>query len=194
MKANNYKLPKELIPKFDLYYEMADTINKSFPLEIGEDLECFYINAINNDLALGIHRAIIYDEELIVNDIFNNGLLNALGNDIDYTVTIWEKPKLPIFMHEILNASSYRNGATTGAIIVAVPNKDLDNKSNLANPIWFREKHDTRLLPEYIYGYVRVIDEIPQYIIKNPNFKWQHDYQLDGLKYDVRAENGSIRR
>lgn len=49
-----------------------------------------------------------------------------------------------------------------------------------------KDKNSTNLLPEFIYGYVPANDKI-DFLIKNPNYRREHDYENDGLLYDLTA-------
>ena len=179
-----YQIPDKYLNN-PIFKEYNEAIYGKFSKEIGKELE----NLFDEDYVICIHRTGLDLEKNKdqIDDIFNNGLMNAGGPYHGYTLTPIEH--FPLVITQVLTSSHYRQGTCKGGIIVKIPKKDLGIKEGEPKPIWFQiNEYNYRLLPEYIYGYIPSVNDKVESIYRNENYTEIHNYQNDGLCYDEDAK------
>lgn len=156
--------------------------------KLGEELNGLF----EDDYIIGIHRTgytVINDS--VLNDMFNNGIINnadaMLGvwqdEDVflDKTFTFFED--FIVMYGQVKSACNYKN--SQGVIIAKLPKSYLGLSDGEVKPIYFEDETGIkRLLPEFIYGYVPVKNGVCGEIVRNYNYKNEHDYENDGLRFD----------
>ncbi|MBE6160587.1 MAG: hypothetical protein E7157_06055 [Lactobacillales bacterium] len=180
-----YKIPDEYL-NHPLFADYNEVIEGKFSKEIGEELEKLFDD---DDYVICIHRTGLDLEENKdqIDDIFNNGLMNAGGPYHGFTLTPLEY--FPLVISQVLTSSHYRHGTCRGGVIAKIPKKDLGLKEGEPKPIWFQvNEYNYRLLPEYIYGYIPSYGDKVETIYRNENYTNVHNYQNDGLYYDREAK------
>lgn len=148
----------------DVYKEMQYQV----PEEIGKNLQSIYEN---EEYTLMIHRT-DYDMEQIKNQMFQKGLPMR---DTDYTCNLSTYNHFPTILQQIKFCNDYKN--SQGCIIVKMP-------KNIDLPLYYEYNDLLCLLPEYIYGYIKVNEEKVENMFLNPLYKDNHDYDPEGLYYD----------
>ncbi len=164
------------------------------PQELGEELDHLFLA---DDYIIGIHRTgyTPMDDEMI-SSTFSKGLINngdvmqgAFGSfgsyiNIEKTVTICSN--FPILNIQLKSANSYKG--SDGCIIIKIPKSYLGKKDGDLKPIYYNDNGQIKLLPEFIYGYVKVDSEGKiSNIIHNPNYSDIHDLDNTNLLYDSSA-------
>lgn len=146
----------------------------------------------DEDYAFGIHRTGYSKvDSNYLYDVFYNGLINngdimqgVLDNgyiNIEKTVSIYNN--FIVACGQIKAACRYKY--SDGVIIVRIPKSYIGIKEGEIKPIYYKEENgSTRLLPEYIYGFLPVKDGNVGRLIRNPNYTDFHDYANDGLYYE----------
>lgn len=152
-------------------------------LELGKEIEELFKD---NSYIVGIHRTgySVVDEEYL-KEVFNRGLINNMDAlqggvhldedylDIKKTVDLFYDP---IVMNGPLKAAN-RYKQSSGCIIVKIPKSYLGLEDGEIKPIYYKDGVSTKLLPEYVYGYIPVIkDGVLGDIVHNPNYVDQHIY------------------
>jgi len=159
--------------------------------DLGEELDSLFLD---KNYIVGIHRTGYAPmDSNILYDIFNKGLINnghvmqgVNGGwyDLENTVTLFNE--FTYLNHQLKAAHGYKG--SEGCIIVRIPKSYLGRADGEAKPIFYkRADNDTRLLPEFVYGYIPVEGSKVKRIIKNPNYKNEHTYDNEGLYYDDSA-------
>ena len=160
--------------------------------QLGKDLEKLF----DDDYEIGIHRTgySVVNKEYLA-DVFTNGLINngdAMQGvmrsnpdesmNIEKTVSFMSNIMLLVWQLKI--AYGYKD--SQGSFIIKIPKSNLGEKDGEIKPIYFKEnEHIRRLLPEFIYGYVPCDGKgNVGKIIKNPNYKEVHDYEITDLIYE----------
>lgn len=186
----SYKLTKENIIPNRYYKKLAKQYDKMGYLDvnIGRELSLLF----NEDYAVGIHRTgYSRADSNYLYDVFYNGLINngdlmqgVAQNDyisIGKTVSIYSNPIIAV--GQIKSACRYKD--SDGVIIVRIPKSYIGLKNGEIKPIYYKENNgNTRLLPEYIYGFLPVMNGNVGRLIRNPNYTNTHDYENDGVYYE----------
>lgn len=156
---------------------------------LGSELDNLFVA---QDYIVGIHRTgYTHMNKDVIQSIFNKGLINnghimqggMSGNcDIENTVTLFSD--FTIFNGQLKVAQGYKG--SEGCIIVKIPKSYLGKSQGDIKPIYYKEGNINRLLPEFIYGYVPIIDVngVLGSIQRNPNYKDQHNLDNPNLIYD----------
>lgn len=189
-----YYIPDRFYENKNPLKRIGQEVNGKISKELGETLEKMFDDP---KFVLCIHRTVLDSEysQRDLGDIFNNGLKNFGGHNIENTMTICRY--FPVFLAQIIGTPTYRQGSCRGAIIAKIPKKDLGLMEGEVYPIWFKTgEKDYRnieacnLLPEYIVGYLSS-DVIRGGkfgdMILNPNYQDIHDYQHTALFFDDKA-------
>lgn len=175
----------------EVFEDICEEMDGKIPKEIGEML----IKENNNpDYTILIHRTSRTSKE----EFFNNGLVIAGGNDLDYTTNRY-KNDLSLLIN-VANASKYKsNNYNTGrCIIMKIPNTSLNYEKGKTKPILFQTDNiaeqsggmvvlndgtrQTILLPEYILGSIEFNEKNEiSHFASNPNYTNIHDYKNNGL-------------
>lgn len=166
-------------------------------MKLGKELEELW----DDDYFIGIHRTGYSSADEIIKDVFQNGLINngdgMLGivyedpdKMIEIEKTVSECTDLKFLVAQLKTAHGYKN--SEGSFVVKIPKSYLGRKEGEIKPIYFKEnEYIKRLLPEYIYGYVPCYENGENLdlgeMIKNPNYKDNHDYDNEGLLYESDA-------
>lgn len=203
---NKYKIKQASVYIPEGTYSLIKTIDITNPIkvdlaiqydkigfmseELGKELDRLF----DDDYAIGIHRTgfthitpYINDKTLF--DMFNKGLYsnghimaggNDGQNDIEKTVSFYNE--FLIMNGAIKTCDNYKN--STGCLIIKIPKSYIGKKDGEIAPIFYRQDHILRLLPEFIYGYIPVSNHQAEQIIRNPNYKDNHYLVNDNFYYD----------
>lgn len=146
------------IPGISIGYRLnIEAIRKLYNTEYGRELEQLYLNP---DITVGIHATVNGDEE----KIFTDGLLSSTQPDairiLNRTVA-YQVSFLKMLDYSIAGSGSQGNKDATNYIIT-VPRDGIEGST----PIWgsnnFQDYDEKNyLLPEYVYGCVKLSDEVP---------------------------------
>lgn len=192
--SNNYKLvpyQKRINPRNKLFMQIAKDLDKEkgIPYDIGMELENIF--DLDNYF-IGIHRTgftIIDDVKL--KNYFTNGLVNngqsfqgATNNSISLSDTVTPISSFAILIQQIKSCHGY-NGSQ-GVLLIKIPKSYMNGEK----PIYFNNDGIPVLLPEYIYGFIKVDDRNIVEIIHNPNYSDVHNYENDGLLYESGEYSG----
>ena len=181
LKEDDFLL--DLSKEYDEYGYMSE--------ELGKELDNLFVD---EDYIVGIHRTGYTNmDEKTINSIFNKGLINnghimqggMAGNyDIEKTVSLFYD--FTIFNGQLKAAHGYKG--SEGCIIVKIPKSYLGKSDGDIKPIYYIDEGVTKLLPEFIYGYVPVNDEgILGDIKRNPKYKDIHNLDNEHLLYEESA-------
>lgn len=166
------------------------------PLEVGKEIEELFKD---ESYIVGIHRTgySVVDEEYL-KEVFNRGLINNMDAlqggfhldedylDIKKTVDLFYDP---IVMNGPLKAAK-RYKQSSGCIIVKIPKSYLGLEDGEIKPIYYKDGVSIKLLPEYVYGYIPVIEDgVLGEMVRNPNYVDEHIYidSEDTLLYESKA-------
>ena len=171
------------------FQDIIEDLTDIIPLDIAETLmkeQC------DPDNVLLIHRT----SRATAKMIFENGLVVAGGNDLNYTTSRCAS-KLSLMIN-IAGASGYKNpdGRPSRVIVIKLPKTAIRYEPGLTKPILqitnntaeqsggfmvVKGKYQTKLLPEYILGSIEYRNnEIVEYV-RNPGYKSIHNHSNDGL-------------
>lgn len=170
--------------------------------DLGTEIEALFSD---DSYIVGIHRTgySIVDEDYL-KDVFNRGLINNMDLlqggiclddnylDIRKTVDLFYDP---IVINGPLKAAN-RYKESAGCIIVKIPKSYLGMEDGEVKPIYYKDGTSTKLLSEYVYGYVPVSkDGTLGDLIHNPNYTDDHIYidSEDTLLYESKAISRSRR-
>jgi len=172
-----------LAKQYDEYGYMSE--------ELGKELDSLFEN---QDYIIGIHRTgYNYMDEEMINKIFNKGLINnghimqggmAGSQDIEKTVSLFDD--FTVLNGQLKAAHGYKG--SQGCIIVKIPKSYLGKCDGEIKPIYYLNDSVTKLLPEFIYGYVPVDKEGKLGEIQhNPKYKDVHYLDNPNLLYEQSA-------
>ena len=159
--------------------------------ELGKELDSLFEN---DDYIVGIHRTGYNDmTDEMINKIFNKGLINnghimqggmAGTQDIEKTVSLFND--FTVLNNQLKGAHGYK--WSQGCIIVKIPKSYLGKIDGKIEPIYYLDSGVTKLLPEFIYGYVPVDKEgrLGE-IQRNPKYKDIHNLNNPNLLYEDSA-------
>lgn len=159
---------------------------------LGEELDGLFAD---ENYIIGIHRTGYTSmSKEIIDDIFNRGLINnghimqggMSGNfDIEKTVTLFND--FTVFNGQLKIAKNYKG--SEGCVIVKIPKSYLGKGDGDIQPIYYKDGNINRLLPEFIYGYIPVLDKegLVGNIERNPNYRDKHYLKNPNLFYDEGA-------
>lgn len=170
----------ELARQYDEYGYMSE--------ELGRELDSLFKDT---NYIIGIHRTGYTPiDEKTINSIFNRGLINnghimSGGmdgtHDIERTVSLFHD--FTIFNGQLKSAHGYKG--SEGCVIVKIPKSYLGLADGQVKPIYYTDESVTKLLPEFIYGYVPVSkDGRLGEIYKNPNYSDFHTLNNTNLMYE----------
>lgn len=119
--------------------QLLNTITEKLPKEFGQEMEKLYFD---DSHLIGLHGTALSPNQ-IQKEIFENGLLCNYENNLVSTVNV-KGENLPFdrFLRYI-----YKPNANECAIIVCIPNEELQN------PMWRQKENSFYLNPKYLYGY-----------------------------------------
>ena len=170
------KAQKSSFIKSQIQYEnkVYKQIQNCIPMQIGKTLELLFESPTHDVL---IHRT---DQSLeqITQFMFQRGIP---VRSTDYTTHLSKYKHFPTLLMNIMACKEFRN--SQGCLLIRIP-------KNNKLPLYYEDDQflpDSKqlfLLPEYIYGYVPVKDEILEDVIINPNYIENHHYAVDELYYD----------
>lgn len=204
---NKYQLTKS--PYLDKKNKMLAQLAKQYDdfgymsNHLGAEIEKLFSD---NSYIVGIHRTgySIVDEDYL-KEVFNRGLINNMDLlqggihiddnylDIRKTVDLFYDPI--VFNGPLKAANRYKESA--GCIIVKIPKSYLGIEDGDIKPIYYKDGVSSKLLPEYIYGYIPVDkDGTLGDIIHNPGYTDDHIYiDSEGtLLYESKALNRQRRK
>lgn len=173
----------ELAKQYDEYGYMSE--------ELGRELDSLFED---KDYVVGIHRTGYSNmDEKTINNIFNKGLINnghimqggmASNFDIEKTVSLFSD--FTVLNGQLKAAHGYK--CSEGCIIVKIPKSYLGKCDGPIEPIYYRDDNVTKLLPEFIYGYVPVDKEgrLGE-LNKNPKYTDIHNLDNTNLMYEQSA-------
>ena len=173
----------DLAKQYDEYGYMSE--------ELGRELDSLFEN---KDYVIGIHRTgYNYMSEEMINSIFNKGLINnghimqggMAGNfDIEKTVSIFND--FTVLNGQLKAAHGYKG--SQGCIIVKIPKSYLGKSDGPIEPIYYTDDGVTKLLPEFVYGYVPVDKEgrLGE-LNRNTKYKDIHNLNNPNLLYEESA-------
>lgn len=181
----NNEIMLELAKQYDEYGYMSE--------ELGRELDSLFID---KNYIIGLHRTGYTDmDDETIKSIFDKGLINnghimqgaMSGNfDIERTVSLYDN-----FIHfnrELKAAHGYKD--SQGCIIVKIPKSYLGKADGEIKPIYYKEDFITKLLPEFIYGYVPLYKKGKLGEIKrNPKYRDIHNLENTNLMYDDGAKS-----
>lgn len=132
-----------------------------------------YLNDLleEKNVLIGIHRLRISNDNNIINDIFNNGLLipshlasaSNSSKDLRNAVSYYSSNKT--ILKELMYADQYKS--SEGSILIRIP----DNKLEENTDIFLTNGNDLYLNPKYIIGYIPIYPNHHLEDIKfNPNY------------------------
>ncbi|MBQ2946541.1 MAG: hypothetical protein IJE04_01645 [Bacilli bacterium] len=173
----------QLAKQYDEYGYMSE--------ELGMELDGLFED---KDYVIGIHRTGYNDmDQQMIDNIFNKGLINnghimqggMAGNfDIEKTVSIF--PDFTVLNGQLKAAHGYKG--SQGCIIVKIPKSYLGKSDGPIEPIYYKHDNVTKLLPEFVYGYVPVDKEGRLGDLnRNPNYKDIHNLDNPNLMYEASA-------
>ena len=155
--------------------------------KLAKELQKLY----DDDYEISIHRT-GYTKVTpnLIQEIFDNGLINngdamqGVRNSFvsERTKTLTPLKDFMLLVGQIKAACNYKN--SEGVFLVKIPKSYLGLKDGEIMPIWYYDGNYQRLLPEFIYGYIPVKNEVVGDIIRNNNYKDYHDYEQEGLLYE----------
>lgn len=185
-EKTGYKLMrdyKKLNRKLKIYAKDYDSFG-FVPYNVGKELEetCDFDNNF-----IGIHRTGYSNAEYIIDDVFNRGLINngdvmqgGISSYVDIGKTVSQATDMTFLVGMLKTACNYK--MSQGAFLIKIPK---DYVFHGEKPIYSKENDIMRLLPEFVYGYISVDENnTVGEIVKNPNYKDEHDYQDEGLFYE----------
>lgn len=164
---NEHEFMMDLAKQYDEYGYASQ--------ELGEELDNLFLD---DNYVIGIHRTgytrITND---VLKDIFEKGLINN-GHAfqgapteqcyIERTVSLFHD--FPILCAQLKASHGYR--CSEGCIIVRIPKECLYETNKEPMPMYYESDGGTRLLPQFIYGYIPVDNEGRLgNIHKNPNYQ-----------------------
>lgn len=152
-------------------------------VSLGREIESLFQD---ESYIVGIHRTGYSEvDNEYLKEIFNHGLINNMDLlqggihidkdylDIKKTVDLFYDP---ILLNGALKTAN-RYKASAGSIIIKIPKSYLGIEDGEIKPIYYKDGVSTKLLPEYIYGYVPVDKNgTLEEIIHNPNYTDNHVY------------------
>lgn len=171
-------------------------------IEVGREIERLFSDS---SYMIGIHRTGYSDVgEEYIKDVFNRGLLNNMdmlqgGKIDDAYLDIY---KTVSFMDGFITMNaelklSHNYKSSSGCFIIKIPASYIGMADGETKPIYFQDKEGTKLLSEYVYGYIPCNEkgELGN-IIHNPNYTDEHIYidSEDCLLYETRAKSRLRRR
>lgn len=180
-EENDFML--NLAKQYDEYGYMSE--------ELGMELDSLFED---ENYAIGIHRTgYNYMDQKMIDNIFNEGLINnghimqggMAGNfDIEKTVSIFRD--FTVLNGQLKAANSYKG--SQGCIIVKIPKSYLGKADGPIEPIYYKHDNVTKLLPEFVYGYIPVDNEgrLGE-INRNPKYKDVHNLDNPNLMYEESA-------
>lgn len=201
MNKSEYKILEHLNPisfSNNRYMEIVKDWDSTGFIDktLGEELQSIIDS---EDYVLGIHRTgctrITPDiKDYNLKNIFSHGLYNngdfmsGANNgkyDIEKTVSLIRDP---LFLGMTLKTvDDYKN--SNGCVVVKIPKSYIGEKSGNIMPIYYLENSLVRLCPEFIYGYIPVVNHRAEKIIRNPNYKDQHYTINENSAYDQRVSS-----
>ena len=155
----------------------------------------------NDDYEISIHRTgYTKITPNLIQEIFNDGLINngdamqgsVVSSVSERTKTLTPLKNIMLLIGQIKASCHYKN--SDGVFLVKIPKSYLGLKDGEIKPIWYNDGENQKLLPEFIYGYIPVKDEIVGDIIRNKNYHDYHDYDPDGLLYEPDLEEKITRK
>lgn len=176
----NYHIIKNLAKEYDEIGYMDS--------DVGKEIESLF----EEGYAVGIHRVgytIINDS--VLSNIFNHGLYNngdvmssgAVGSNLNINKTVSFCKNILTMIGSIKSCEGYKK--SQGCIIIKIPKSFIGMGDGVVQPIYYKDNNSQiRLLPEFIYGYIPVIDKQVYNIIHNPNYKDDHKLINDNFYYD----------
>ena len=194
LQKDDSQLNEDELYRKEFFGGIAEETDGKIPKDIAEML----IKENNDpDYAILIHRTSRAKKE----DIFENGLIIAGGNDISYTMSGYDEKKQDNFhlMLGIRDAAGYKSdwGQGSRCLVMKVPISALEYQEGVSKPILFetdmtaeqsggmavvKGKYQTVLLPEYVLGSIEFDENKKmQEFVTNPNYTDVHDYKNDGL-------------
>lgn len=172
-----------LAKEYDEYGYMSE--------ELGRELDDLFTD---ENYIIGIHRTgYNYMDDEMIDSIFSEGLINnghimqggMTGNlDIERTVTLFDN--FTLLNGQLKAAHGYKG--SQGCVIVKIPKSYLNKSDGEVKPIYYKHDGVTKLLPEFVYGYVSV-DNTGRLgeMNKNPNYKDIHYLDNVNLMYDQKV-------
>ncbi|MBR1539719.1 MAG: hypothetical protein IJ629_00790 [Clostridia bacterium] len=185
--------PAIIMPKKMLQDEFFQSIKRDLTNRIPKDIGEMLIRENNDpEHILIYHRT----SRVPAKTIFQNGLLIAGGNNIEYT-TSRDPNNIGLFVN-INGAAGYKSDGGYGSrvILMRIPKSAIEYEPGISKPILMKTddvaeqgggmaivagKTQTYLLPEYIIGSLEYEDGKIAGYIENPNYREVHDYQNNGL-------------
>lgn len=172
-----------LAKQYDEYGYMSE--------ELGRELDSLFQD---KDYVIGIHRTgYNYMDDNMINSIFNKGLINnghmmqganVGSQDMEKTVSLFND--FVILNGQLKAAHGYKG--SQGCVIVKIPKSYLGKSNGDIKPIYYIDGSITKLLPEFIYGYIPVDKEGKLGEIQhNPNYSDTHNLNNVNLLYEESA-------
>lgn len=182
LKENNDFL-LNLAKQYDEYGYMSE--------ELGMELDSLFKD---ETYSIGIHRTGYNNmSDEMIKEIFNKGLINnghimqggiTGAQDLEKTVSIFNE--FTVFNGQLKAAHGYKG--SQGCVIVKIPKSYLGKTDGKIEPIYYLNEGGTKLLPEFIYGYVPVDKEGKLGEIQhNPKYKDKHYLDNPHLLYEESA-------
>lgn len=138
--------------------------------ELGEELDNLFLD---DNYIIGIHRTgyttVTND---VLEDIFNNGhaMYGAPTGQLDIDKTVSICREFPVLCGQLKSSHGYKG--SEGCILVRIPKECLEETDKPPMPMYYNHNGTTRLIPQYIYGYVPVDkDGNLGNIHRNPNYQ-----------------------
>lgn len=187
--------PRTIITKKQLKGEGKDifkSIISDLTNKIPKDVADRILQENNDpDYTILIHR----DARRTTEVFFENGLIIAGGNELEYTTNRYNDLTMMISLKD---ASGYKNpeGKDSRVIVMKIPNSALQYEPGITKPILYqtediaeqggetaivKDRYQTVLLPEYILGSIEYKNGRIQEFVENPNYREIHDYENNGL-------------
>lgn len=173
----------DLAKQYDEYGYMSE--------ELGIELDSLFED---KNYCIGIHRTGYNNmDEAMIKKIFDRGLINnghimqggiTGSKDIEMTVSLFND--FTVFTGQLKASHGYKN--SQGCIVVKIPKSYLGKADGEIKPIYYLDEGVTKLLPEFIYGYVPVDKEGRLGDIQhNTKYKDVHNLDNYNLLYEERA-------
>lgn len=179
-KTYNIKKSREYINYSRHMRELAKEYDKIGNTLVSENLGYELESIFEEGYIIGMASSNYRDSDL--NFLFTHGLEIA-SSDISLYFNLLNR--FPFFWKQFKMAN-------TKLILVKIPEDYIGYAINSedAKPIYIERENKYYLLPEFIYGQIDCHKDFisSSDLIKNPNYKNKHDYDINNLVYDDNVE------